>query len=129
MDENKYGIDHEITTSYEEASKYSAASKEYTETMKNISVLENVKLARDKFLAEREEAKEKIRLERIKAEYEHEEKMERLKTERAGHMTELSKGIIGGIFMVAGIVIVLNYEELHPVVSKAMNLVVKPRVF
>lgn len=126
MDENYLSdFEKEIKDSLEEADQYSAASKEFTETVKNVVALDSAKLAREKFEAEREESKEKLKLERLKMQYEHEEKMERYQTERAAQRTELIKGVITGGFMIGGLLIALYYEQTRPIVTKTLSMIPK----
>lgn len=123
-------FDREIKNSLDEADKYSASSKEFTESVKNIVALDSAKLAHEKFEAEREESKEKLKLERLKMQYEHEEKMERYQTERAGQRNELIKGVITGGFMIGGLLIALYYEQTRPIVTKTLSMIPKvTRIF
>lgn len=130
-DEMKTTSDLEIEMAkvLEEASKYSAASKEYTESIKNWSVLENARLNRERAEFERKRATEQMRIEKNKSAYDHEEKIARCKNDRVGHFVDFAKCAAGLLTTIGTTAIILNYEELKNLTSKALAFIPKPRLF
>lgn len=83
---------------------------------KNVKMLENIA---DEHLAKAKDSKtdDEYSTHMVKAERALEAKAKLLSAEKEG----ISKEIVGGVFSIAGILIVLNYEKLDVISSKAFN--------
>lgn len=137
----------------DEGTHYSAASKEYTELVRNLTALESMRLAREKAendqkraeaqaeidrqKAENERLKleiekkkldEQIRLDRIKVENEHEERLARVKADIIGSRVDFGKTVFAGL--VTGITTwgMLNFEQAHNITSKILAFIPKPKM-
>ena len=153
MDNINDKLEIESNKVLEEGTHYSAASKEYTELVRNLTALENLRLARektendqkrseaqaeiDRLKAENERLKlelekkkldEQIRLDRIRVENEHEERLARSKADIIGSLADVGKTVFAGIVTFGTTWTMLNFEQVGNITSKIMAFIPKPKV-
>ena len=111
-----------LDAAYESLAQLNPSSDEYTATVKNIQVLESVLNANTKTMSD-----SWANQVTAQAKLDESEKKPRLMYDRPWWIPS-PDSLIGAVASLGGILCILNYEQLHPVATKAIGFVVKARV-